>query len=126
MPTRAPSSRMVSAARPSSRTSAHAAARISRRVASVRSERLTSFGIADIVRKGGRGEAACQEVVSPTVSGHASARRGTRMRAAVYDRYGPPDVLRIADVPAPATAAGQVLVEVAATSVNLSDWESLT
>ena len=47
------------------------------------------------------------------------------MRAAVYDRYGPPDVLRIDDVPVPAPAPGQVLVEVAATSVNLSDWEGL-
>jgi NADPH:quinone reductase-like Zn-dependent oxidoreductase len=47
------------------------------------------------------------------------------VRAAVYDRYGPPDVLRIDDVPVPAPAPGQVLVEVAATSVNLSDWEGL-
>ena len=47
------------------------------------------------------------------------------MRAAVYDRYGPPDVLRVDDVPVPAPGPGQVLVEVAATSVNLSDWEGL-
>jgi NADPH:quinone reductase-like Zn-dependent oxidoreductase len=47
------------------------------------------------------------------------------MRAAVYDRYGPPDVLRVEDVPVPAPAKGQVLVEVVATSVNLSDWECL-
>ncbi|MEU7866738.1 NAD(P)-dependent alcohol dehydrogenase [Dactylosporangium sp. NPDC049140] len=47
------------------------------------------------------------------------------MRAAVYDRYGPPDVLRIEDVPVPAPAARQVLVRVEATSVNLSDWETL-
>ena len=47
------------------------------------------------------------------------------MRAAVYDRYGPPDVLRVEDVPVPVPAAGQVLVAVAATSVNLSDWECL-
>ena len=48
------------------------------------------------------------------------------MKAAVYDRYGPPEVLRIDDVPTPSPAAGQVLVQVAATSVNLSDWETLT
>jgi NADPH:quinone reductase-like Zn-dependent oxidoreductase len=48
------------------------------------------------------------------------------VRAAVYDRYGSPDVLRIDEVPVPSPAAGQVLVEVAATSVNLSDWEGLT
>jgi NADPH:quinone reductase-like Zn-dependent oxidoreductase len=47
------------------------------------------------------------------------------MRAAVYDRYGLPDVLRIDDVPVPVPGPGQVLVQVAATSVNLSDWESL-
>ena len=47
------------------------------------------------------------------------------MKAVVYDRYGAPDVLRVADVPIPSPAAGQVRVKVAATSVNLSDWESL-
>ena len=47
------------------------------------------------------------------------------MKAAVYDRYGSPDVLRVEDVPTPSPAPGQVLVRVAATSVNLSDWETL-
>ena len=47
------------------------------------------------------------------------------VRAVVYDRYGSPDVLRVEDVPVPAPGAGQVLVKVAATSVNLSDWECL-
>jgi len=47
------------------------------------------------------------------------------MTAAVYDRYGPPEVLRLADVPVPEPDAGQVRVRVAATSVNLSDWEGL-
>ncbi|UOY02418.1 NAD(P)-dependent alcohol dehydrogenase [Blastococcus sp. PRF04-17] len=47
------------------------------------------------------------------------------MRAAVYDRYGPPDVVRVEEVPVPAPGPGQVLVEVAATSLNLSDWECL-
>jgi hypothetical protein len=35
------------------------------------------------------------------------------------------DVVRVADVPIPSPAAGQVRVKVAATSVNLSDWECL-
>lgn len=48
------------------------------------------------------------------------------MRAAVYDRYGPPELLRVEDVPMPTPTARQVLVRVAATSVNLSDWEALT
>jgi NADPH:quinone reductase-like Zn-dependent oxidoreductase len=43
----------------------------------------------------------------------------------VYDRYGSPDGLRIDEVPVPAPAPGQVLVKVAAASVNLSDWECL-
>ncbi|MBC7443771.1 MAG: NAD(P)-dependent alcohol dehydrogenase [Ramlibacter sp.] len=47
------------------------------------------------------------------------------MRAVVYDRYGPPGVLRIEDIPVPSPGANQVLVEVVATSVNLSDWEGL-
>ena len=47
------------------------------------------------------------------------------MKAVVYDRYGSPDVLRVEDVPVPSPAAGQLRVKVDATSVNLSDWESL-
>jgi len=43
----------------------------------------------------------------------------------VYDRYGPPEMLRVEDVPTPLPATGQVLVRVASTSVNLSDWECL-
>ena len=48
-----------------------------------------------------------------------------RVRAVVYDRYGTPDVLRIEEVPTPTPGPGQVLVDVMATSVNLSDWECL-
>ena len=47
------------------------------------------------------------------------------MRAVVFDRYGPPEVLRVEDIPVPAPGANQVLVKVAATSVNLTDWEGL-
>lgn len=45
------------------------------------------------------------------------------MKAVVYDEYGPPDVLRVQEVPIPEPAGDQVLVKVAATSVNLTDWE---
>lgn len=48
------------------------------------------------------------------------------MRAVVYEQYGLPDQLRVAEVPVPSPGANQVLIEVVATSVNLSDWESLT
>jgi len=47
------------------------------------------------------------------------------VRAAIYDRYGSPEVLRIEEVPTPSPDAGQVLIRVAATSINLSDWECL-
>jgi NADPH:quinone reductase-like Zn-dependent oxidoreductase len=47
------------------------------------------------------------------------------VKAAVYDRYGAPAVLRVEDVPVPSPGPHQVLVEVVATSINLSDWECL-
>lgn len=47
------------------------------------------------------------------------------MRAVVYDRYGLPDVLRLEQRAAPVPRTGEVLVEVVATAVNLSDWEAL-
>ena len=47
------------------------------------------------------------------------------MKAAVRDRYGPPEVMRLEEVAVPTPRAGQVLVRVVATSVNLSDWEGL-
>lgn len=44
------------------------------------------------------------------------------MKAIVYDRYGPPDVLRYADVERPASpGAGQVLVKVHTASLNFGD-----
>ena len=47
------------------------------------------------------------------------------MRAAVYHCYGSPDVVRIEEVPTPSPGVGQVLLKVAAASINLSDWECL-
>ena len=47
------------------------------------------------------------------------------MKAVVRDSYGSTDVLRVEDVAVPSPAVGQVRVKVAATSVNLSDWECL-
>jgi NADPH:quinone reductase-like Zn-dependent oxidoreductase len=43
------------------------------------------------------------------------------MRAVVYDRYGPPEVLRIEEVERPAPAEDDVLVRIHATAVTRSD-----
>ncbi|AKS33239.1 NADPH:quinone oxidoreductase family protein [Mycolicibacterium goodii] len=43
------------------------------------------------------------------------------MRAAVCPRYGPPEVVRIEDVPPPALGTGQVRVRVGAAAVNFPD-----
>ena len=43
------------------------------------------------------------------------------MRAVVYDRYGPPDVLRLEDVEQPVPREAEVLVKVRATAVTRAD-----
>lgn len=47
------------------------------------------------------------------------------MKAVVYERYGGPEVLELREVPVPTPAVDEVLIEVIATSINLSDWENL-
>ncbi len=47
------------------------------------------------------------------------------MKAFVWERYGPPETLRMAEVERPAPAAGEVLVRVLAVSVNPADWHCL-
>jgi NADPH:quinone reductase-like Zn-dependent oxidoreductase len=44
------------------------------------------------------------------------------MKAIVFERYGPPDVLELRDVDKPAIEDHQVLVRVHASSVNPSEW----
>jgi NADPH:quinone reductase-like Zn-dependent oxidoreductase len=44
------------------------------------------------------------------------------VRAAVIRRYGPPEVVRIEQMPKPAPKANQVLVRVQATTVDAADW----
>ncbi len=44
------------------------------------------------------------------------------MKAAVYTRYGPPDVVQITDVEKPSPKDNEVLINVRAASVNPYDW----
>ena len=47
------------------------------------------------------------------------------MKAFIYDKYGPPEILRMAEVDKPAPNANEVLVRVLAASVNAADWHVL-
>ena len=48
------------------------------------------------------------------------------MRAIVYSETGGPDVLRLVERPEPAPSPGEVLVRVAVSGVNPTDWKSRT
>jgi NADPH:quinone reductase-like Zn-dependent oxidoreductase len=45
------------------------------------------------------------------------------MKAAYIDQFGGPDVLKFGDLPDPKAAAGEVIVDVYAASVNAADWK---
>ena len=44
------------------------------------------------------------------------------MKAAVYESYGSPDVLRLMEVPLPQPAENEVLIRIRATTVTTADW----
>ena len=47
------------------------------------------------------------------------------MKAFILEKYGPPEMLRMAEVEQPAPAADEALVSVLAVSVNPADWRSM-
>jgi NADPH:quinone reductase-like Zn-dependent oxidoreductase len=48
------------------------------------------------------------------------------VKAVVYSRFGPPDVLELREVDEPQAGDGEVLVRVRAASVNPADWYAMT
>ena len=45
------------------------------------------------------------------------------MKAAFIERFGGPEVLQYGDLPDPVAGPGEVVIDVAATSVNAADWK---
>jgi NADPH:quinone reductase-like Zn-dependent oxidoreductase len=48
------------------------------------------------------------------------------MKALLNEKYGPPEVLRLVEIPRPQPGQGEVLVRIRAASLNAWDWDLLT
>jgi NADPH:quinone reductase-like Zn-dependent oxidoreductase len=66
------------------------------------------------------------ETLTTTAAVEETPAPATTMRAAVRDRFGPPEVVEIREVEKPVPADDEVLVKVRASSVNISDWYAVT
>ncbi|HEY8613181.1 MAG TPA: NADP-dependent oxidoreductase [Roseomonas sp.] len=45
------------------------------------------------------------------------------MRAMIFERYGEPEILRLADLPRPKVGPGEILIRIRSASVNPVDWK---
>src|SRR5262245_50733 len=66
------------------------------------------------------------ETTATPAAGSTTNGHGKTMRAAMRDRFGPPQVIEIRELDKPVPADDEVLVHVRAASINIADWYEAT